>query len=76
MHHWSRCRQIQRNYFDLFNVDVLPNVKFGPITDGENPDALSGRNLSVIDVPEFGSLILRVPSMVSVSEAKNSLLSP
>ncbi len=69
-------RQIQRHDGDVFQVDVLPDVQFGPVGQREHPDALALVDPAVVEVPQFGTLVFRVPAMVAVAEGINPLLGP
>ena len=57
-------------------MDVLPDVELGPIGDREDADALPLLDLRVVEVPELGPLVLRIPAVVFVPEGKHPLLGP
>ena len=59
---------------DLLEMDVLPHVELGPVGQGKDPNALALVDPSVVDVPEFGTLILGVPTVMLVAEGEHALL--
>ena len=57
-------RVIQRNNRNLFAMDVLPNVEFGPVRNRKHPDTLAWSLAGVVEIPKFGSLLLWVPPVL------------
>ena len=41
--------------------DILPYIKFGPVTDGEYPEVFTHIFSTVKDVPEFRPLVFWIP---------------
>src|SRR5436190_2257693 len=56
--------------------DVLPHVELGPVADREHADALALAVLPVVERPQLGALVLRVPLTEVVPEAEHPLLGP
>ena len=56
------------------SLDVLPDIEFGPVGKRENPNALALVDATVVEVPEFGTLVLGVPLAVLVAKGKNPFL--
>ena len=52
----------------------MPDVEFCPVAQGEDADALALVNAGIVDVPEFGALVLGVPLMELVAEGEDALL--
>ena len=50
-------------------ADVLPDVELGPVRDGEDPDVLTRPVPAVVERPQLGTLVLRVPLAELVAEA-------
>ena len=69
-------REVERHHGDLLEVDVAPHVELGPVRQREGADALTGADPGVPEVPELGSLVLRIPAVVAVAEAENTFLGP
>ena len=57
-------------------MDVLPDIEFGPVREWEDPDALVLLDFGVVEVPEFGPLVLGVPAVELVAKRKDPLLGP
>ena len=68
--------EVQRHDWNLFQIDVLPDVQLGPIRQREDADGFALLHFAVIDIPQFGALILRVPAMLAVAEGIDTLLRP
>ena len=71
----SFCCKIKRYNINLLSLDVLPDILLSPVRDRENSHALALVNLSVVKLPHFRTLVLRVPCLCCISERENSLLS-
>ncbi len=56
--------------------DVLPDVQLGPVRQREDPDALAGVDPPVVQRPQLGALVLRVPLAELVAEGEHPLLRP
>ena len=59
---------------DLFALDVLPHIEFRPVADREHAHVLALVHASVVQVPQFGTLVLRVPLAEFVAEREHALL--
>src|SRR3954470_4861319 len=68
--------EVERHDGDTLQVDVLPDVQFGPVAQREGADALAVVHLAVVQVPELRPLVLRVPLVQAVAEAVDALLGP
>src|SRR3954453_1399503 len=67
-------REVQRRDRDLLAGDVLPDVELGPVRQREHPDRLTEVDAAVVEVPQLGALVLRVPLAELVAEAEHPLL--
>src|SRR5882757_1485838 len=66
--------EIERNYRNFFQVDVMPDVQFGPVGERKYADALPWIDAGVIEVPQFGALVLRVPLPGAIAKGKDAFL--
>jgi len=66
--------EVQGHDRDLLKVDVLPDIQFGPVRQREDTDRLALLDLAVVEIPQLGTLILRVPAMLAVAEGVDALL--
>src|SRR6056297_2559559 len=53
--------EVQRHERDVLDVDVLPEVEFRPVRQGEHADALAGAAAAVVERPQLGALTLGIP---------------
>lgn len=65
---------VQRHDLDVFQVDVLPDVQFGPVRDREDPDAFALGLAGVIHPPKLGPLVFRIPAVVGGPEGEHPFL--
>ena len=61
---------------DALLGDVLPDVELGPVAQREHPDVLALVVAAVVEAPQLGPLVLRVPLAEVVAEAEHPLLGP
>ena len=54
-------------------MDVLPDVKLGPVRDREDPDALPLGLAGIVQLPQLGALVLGVPAVVGRAEREHPL---
>src|SRR3954449_5959810 len=66
--------EVQRRDLDLLLGDVAPDVQLGPVGQREHPDRLTEVDAAVVQVPELGALVLRVPLAELVAEGEDPLL--
>ncbi|CAB4958580.1 unannotated protein [freshwater metagenome] len=65
---------VDRRNLDLLAFDVLPDIEFGPVRNGEYSNVLTAFMPTVVEVPEFRSLILWVPLTELVAERVDAFL--
>src|SRR4051794_1229877 len=53
--------EVDRWELDLLLGDVLPDVELGPVRQWEHADVLALAVASVVDAPQLGPLVLRIP---------------
>src|SRR5205823_927122 len=58
---------------DALGGEVLPDVELGPVGQREDADVLALVVPAVVERPQLGSLVLRVPLAELVPEGKDSL---
>ena len=73
-HGRARRREVQRHDLDAFEMDVLPDIELGPVRDRKDADAFALGLVRVVEVPQFGALLLRVPAVIATPEAEDALL--
>ena len=57
-------REVERHDRDVLQVDVLPDVELGPVRQREHADALALVLARVVERPELGALVLRIPAVL------------
>jgi len=57
-------------------VDILPHVQLGPVRDREDADRFALVFLGVIEIPQLGPLVLRIPPVAGRAEREDALLGP
>src|SRR5579859_91901 len=72
--HGARSGEVQRHDRDALAPDVLPDVKLGPVRQRKYPDALALVRAGVVQRPELGTLLARVPAMLRGAEREDALL--
>src|SRR5712671_3426698 len=60
-HDGPAVRIIDRGHGEPLALDVLPYVELGPVADGEHAHVLALRDARVVEAPQLGPLVLRVP---------------
>ena len=66
--------EVERHDRDLLAVDVEPDVELGPVREREDADRLALAVARVVEPPELGPLVLRVPAMLRGAEGEDALL--
>ena len=69
-----RRGEVERHDRDLLEVDVLPDVELGPVRQREDADALALVDPAVVEVPQLGPLVLRIPLVEAIAERVDALL--
>ena len=59
---------------NLFLVDVLPDIHLRPVGERKDANAFAGMDARVVEVPQLGALVLRVPLPGAVAEGVDALL--
>ena len=70
----AAVREVDRRQLDLLVGDVLPDVELGPVREREHADVLALAVPAVVEVPQLGPLVLRVPLAELVAEREEALL--
>ena len=76
LEHAAGVREVDGRDLQLLPADVLPDVQLGPVGQREHPDVLAHADPGVVDVPQLGALVLRVPLAELVAEREHPLLGP
>src|SRR3989338_9951877 len=72
--HFALMRVIDFRDIQLLAGDVLPDIHLRPVADREYADVLAGVDARVVDVPQLGALVLRVPLAELVTEREDAFL--
>ena len=72
----AAVRVVDRRQLDAVLDDVLPDVELGPVRQREHADVLTLAVPAVVEVPQLGPLVLRVPLPEVVAERVHPLLGP
>src|SRR4029453_11061996 len=68
--------EIERHDRDALEMDVLPDVELGPVRQGKHADRLPRVLPRVVEAPELGPLVARIPAMVRRAEGEHPLPGP
>ena len=74
LHTRTLLGEIKGNDGDILQTDILPDIKLGPVAQGEHTNALALVYAAVIDIPLLWTLVLGVPLVELVTEAEDTLL--
>src|SRR5215470_11880466 len=75
-HDAAPVRVVDRGDGEPLALDVLPHVELGPVADGEHAHMLALRHAGVVEAPQLGALVLRIPLSELVAEREDALLRP
>ena len=64
VHDRALLGEIERHDRDVLGHDVLPDVELGPVREREDADRFALADARVVELPELGPLVLRVPGVV------------
>lgn len=67
-------RVVETGQLHVLAGDVTPHVQLGPVTDREHPDVLARSMPAVVQAPQLGTLLLRIPLAEGIAQAEDSLL--
>src|SRR6184192_4108698 len=70
----AAMRVIDRRQIDRLATDVLPYIELGPVADQKYAHVLAGVHAGVIEVPQLGPLVTRVPLPELVAQGEHALL--
>ena len=73
-HHVALLREIQRHDRNVFQVDVEPHVRFGPVRQRKHANAFALVDARIENVPQFRPLIFGVPLPERIAEGIDALL--
>src|SRR3546814_3323770 len=76
LHRRALLREIEGDDGDVVQVDILPDVQFGPVADREDADALPLVLAGIVEVPQFRALVLGIPAVAGGAEGEDALLRP
>ena len=68
--------EVDPGHFNSLLADVLPDVQFRPVAQGKDAHVFADVEPGIVEVPDLGPLIIRVPLAECIAEAEESLLRP
>ena len=74
--HLAAVGEVQRRQLDLALGDEPPDVELGPVRQREHAQVLAAVVAGVVDAPQLGALVLRVPLAELVAVRDDPLLGP
>ena len=72
--HLALVREVQRRERDALALDVAPDVELGPVRDRERAHVLAGGVAAVVQAPQLGPLVARIPLAELVAQRDDPLL--
>ena len=66
--------EVDWGHLDLFAPDVFPYIPLGPVAERKDTHVFARVEARVVEVPDFRSLVLRIPLAKTVAEAEEALL--
>src|SRR5690606_12224675 len=76
LEHPPAVTEVDGRKFDALLEDVLVDVHLRPVRDREHPHVLAAPMPGVVQTPQLGPLVLRIPLAELVAEAEDPLLGP
>ena len=70
----TAVREVDRGDLECFGLDVFPDVELGPVRQRERAGVLTGPEACVVEVPQFGALVLWVPRSEVVADREDAFL--
>src|SRR6266550_147155 len=74
--HLALGGEVQVGDLDALSGDVGPDVELGPVREREDADALALVDTTVVEAPQLGSLVLRIPLPELIAEREHPLFRP
>jgi hypothetical protein len=66
--------EVDARHIELFAFDVFPHIQFRPVAQREHTHVFAGIHAGVVEVPDFGALVLRIPLPEAVAKAEKTFL--
>ncbi len=74
--HLASMREVDLGHRQVLGRDVLPHVELGEIRDRKHAQVLSRCDREVVEAPQLGPLVLRLPLPERIAHADHALLRP
>ena len=68
--------EIDFGHLQVFARNIFPYVELGPIANGKYTNVFAGVYTGIVDIPQFGALVLRIPLTEFIPERKYAFLGP
>src|SRR6187551_3283778 len=68
--------EIDFRHLQVFARNIFPYVELGPIANGKYTNVFAGMYPGIIEIPQFGALILGIPLTKFIPERKYAFLGP
>src|SRR5690606_33576900 len=75
-YHFPFMSEVQRWNFNIFSLNVIPNVHFCPVTNRESPEMLPFEMFSVQEIPQLRTLVLWIPLTKIIPMGEESFFCP
>jgi len=66
--------EVEGRHLDLAVTDIVPDVHFGPVAQGKDAEMFALVFATVVEIPEFRSLLLGLPLSKTVAVRKKAFL--
>src|SRR5439155_10931724 len=73
LHHRPIRGEVERHHGDALELHVLPDVELAPVGEREDADALALVDPAVVEVPQLGPLVARIPLAAAVAKGEDAL---
>src|SRR5690606_17243974 len=74
IHDLAPMREVDLRNLQVLLLDVLPHVQLRPVAEREDAEVLTHSLPTVVEAPELGPLIFRVPLAETVAVREEALL--
>ena len=68
--------EIDFGHLQVFARNIFPYVELGPIANGKYTNVFAGVYPGIIEIPQFGALVLGIPLAKFIPERKYAFLGP
>jgi hypothetical protein len=66
--------EVDAGNFQILTLDIFPNIHFRPVGEGEDAHILAWIETAIVEIPDFGTLVLRIPLTEAVTKTEETFL--